>query len=106
MIIQAKTFTAWMQANHCKSSLSNIARYGADQGWSGLIYYDDTCKLYAKFKDEIWDMLAIDAEDLGSNPLEFMLSFNRANEIVTHTHFESLLTWYAAERIAQTLVGW
>ena len=104
MIIRAKTFTVWMKANHCKATLADIAHHGADQGWPGLIYYTDTCKLYARFKEEIWEMLYNDADDIGCCPLEFVASFNRTYEITDFWHFENLLVWYAAERVAAKLV--
>ena len=65
MIVRAKSFEAWMKRNLSRSQMRDIASHGADGGWPVLTYYHDTCKLYEKFKDEIWEWLLEDAEEFG-----------------------------------------
>jgi hypothetical protein len=101
IIIRAKSFKAWMLANFEPDQLSDIASHGADAGWHGLIYYTDTCKLYQRFKSEIWEMLLEDAESLGQNVFEMIANFGRAKDVGSADQFENLMTWYAAERIAR-----
>ena len=48
MIIRAKTFKKWLQANCDKGSLADLARHGASAGFPGLTYYTDTMQLYAR----------------------------------------------------------
>jgi hypothetical protein len=103
VIIRAKTFKAWMLANLDESQIRDIAQHGADSGWPGLTYYTDTCKLYNRFKEEIWEMLLEDAENLGQNVFEVIASFGGAKSVGSAEQFENLMTWYAAERIAQDL---
>ena len=104
MVIRAKTFIAWIQANFSHTELRDIARYGADTGWTGLTWYSDTAKLYNRFKAELWEMLAEDAEASGYSPLAFLANLSRsADDIATACHFENLMTWYAAERTARVL---
>lgn len=103
MIIRAKTFTSWMQHNFCRQTLKDIAQHGADKGYAGLIYYHDTCKLYSRFNEEIWEMLGDDADNFGQSPLQLIASFNSANTVCSAVTFENLLTWYAAERTARQL---
>lgn len=57
MIIRAKTFKAWMQANFDKGTLKDMAQFGCSGGFPGLTWYTDTCHLYERFKDEIWEWL-------------------------------------------------
>lgn len=103
MIIRAKTFPRWMRANFDASALQDIARHGASTGWHGLIRTTDCCKLYTRFKDEIWEMLRDDACDFGQSPLELVASFRTASAVETAQHFETLLAHYAAERTAYRL---
>ncbi len=104
MIIRAKTFRDWMRANFTKAELKDMVTHGVNTGWAGLAYYNDTCKLYEKFKEEIWKELAQDAEDMGySNIVEFIASFNGAEDVWSDYQFENLLVWYMAEKIAREL---
>lgn len=101
MIIRAKTFKAWFFANFNKQAMKGIAYHGADTGWPGITYYRDTCKLYNKFKEEIWKMLFDDTESLGySNVFELMASFGGAKDVGCCDQFENLMVWYAAEKFA------
>jgi hypothetical protein len=103
MIIRAKTFPRWMRANFDASALQGIARHGAGAGWYGLIYPTDCCKLYARFKDEIWEMLRDDACYFGQSPLELIASFRSPSPVQSAQDFETLLAHYAAERTAYHL---
>lgn len=78
-----------------------MASYGADTGWNGLTYYSDTCKLYSKFKDEIWNMLIEQSESFGhSNPFEFLATFGGAKNVGSVDQFENLMVWFVAEHLA------
>jgi len=104
MIIRSKTFQQWINAN-LKDYFEDIASHGCAAGFPGLTYYTDTMTLYAKFKDDIFEMLAEDAEDQGVTIPELIASFNGADVYDAGT-FENLLVWYAAERIARNAVDW
>lgn len=97
------TFVNWMKNQFSVSELKDTSQYGCVGGFSGLIYYSETCKLYRKYEDEIWEMLAEDAENSGQTILEYISNFNGAKNVGTAYTFENLLTWYAAERIATIL---
>lgn len=103
MIIRAKNFTTWMTANFNASELRDIATYGASMGWYGLTYYSDTCKLYSRFKEEVWEILSTDAEGYGYNTLEMIITLRGALDITCAINFENLLVWYTAERTAKLL---
>lgn len=100
MIIRAKTFKAWMKTN-LKESYQDIVEHGANCGYPGITYYRDTCKLYDKFEEEIWEALYDDAEENGQTILELIASFRGAKDVTSGYQFKNLLTWYMAERIAQ-----
>lgn len=105
MIIRAKTFKRWLQANLDRNELRGLAEHGADAGWPGLTYYRDTCKLYERFKEEIWDLLVEEAEYGGGydNPFAFVAVFRGAKDVGTVDQFENLMVWYAAEHYARLL---
>ena len=43
--------------------LEDLATHGAASGFPGLTYYTDTCALYDKYIEEIWDVLRNIADD-------------------------------------------
>ena len=103
MRIHSKTFREWLLRNFDKKQLSDIATYGARQGFPGMSYYHDTNHLYKKFEKEIWDIL-IDEMKVSDhdNIFDFISrTFNeRSKEVETPDQFMALLVWYVAERIA------
>ena len=99
MIIRSRTFKQWMNAN-LKDYYEDIAGHGCSAGFPGLTYYTDTAKLYEKFKDDIFEMLADDADCEGVTIPELIALFNGAKDVYDSGTFENLLVWYAAERIA------
>lgn len=101
MILRAKTFRKWFDAN-LKESANDIVNHGADGGYPGITYYRDTCKLYDKYQDEIWEWLVDDAEAFGAkNVFEFIASWGGARFVGTSDQFKNLVIWYAAEKIAR-----
>ena len=84
--------------------LSDIAKHGADKGWSGLIYYRETCELYDQYAEDLWDMLGEDADAFGSESvLELIAGFGGASQVASDAQFKNLLVWYGAERVANRL---
>jgi hypothetical protein len=94
------TFENWMLDQFDNDTLSDLARYGAQNGFSGLIYYSETTTLYRKYKDDIWEMLYDDAESHGVTILEMISNFGGAKNVANAGQLENLLVWYAAERVA------
>lgn len=103
MIIRAKTFEAWMKRNLDRGQLRDLSEHGAQSGWPGLTYYTDTCKLYARFKDEIWEWLLEDAESFGQTVFQLIDSFGGSKDVGSCHQFENLVVWYAAERVARAV---
>ena len=102
MIIRAKTFDKWILAN-LKDNLQDIVNHGADAGYPGITYYQDTVKLYDKFNEEIWNCLDKDTAEFGYKTIpEFIATFNRA-DVADDTQFKNLLVWYYIERFAHNL---
>lgn len=102
MIIRAKTFRAWFMAN-LKGSAADIANHGADCGFPGLIYNSDGAKLFDRFGDELWEMLADEADSLGESVPAMIANFGRVDMADGLDRFKMLIVWFAAERIAREL---
>ena len=103
------------------STLNDIARYGADSGFTGFIYYSDTCKFFDDNKDLIMEQLLEDRASMGYNSLTDMLSSFRCFQDVDTYDIESFLidsddesneeqttlknglAWYAWESVAWQL---
>ena len=98
------SFHDWMRAQFEPDELRDLARHGADAGWSGITYYTETAELYDRYSEDLWDMLSEDAEAFGSDhPLELVASFGGARQVATDAQFKNLLVWYGAERVAREL---
>jgi hypothetical protein len=87
--------------------LEDVTRYGGQSGMiPGMVYYTDTTAFYQTHKDEIWEMLSEDNEDMGEggNIIAFIGTFNGAANVGSAEQFENLLAWYAYERAARKLL--
>lgn len=101
---QAKTLREWMLEN-VSEDIENIAEHGCGGGITGLISYYETSAVYDAYQEEIWQLLAEQAEGFGyDNALAFIASLNGANQVEDQATFKNLLTWYAVEELAKTIV--
>ena len=101
--------------------LKDIANYGADAGFVGFTYYNDTCKFFDDNKDLIFEQLLEDRVNIGYNSLTEMLSsFKCFKDVDTYdieaflincddesneeqTTLKNGLAWYALECVAWQL---
>jgi len=98
-----QSFKAWMKENYEDDELEDIAKYGAQSGFHGMIYYHETSKLYDKYHQDIWTMINEDADDMGLSAIEMISSFNGGKDVYDDKTFKNLLVWYSAERVAAEL---
>lgn len=78
--------------------------HGADTGWGGFVYYDDTSEFVANNRELVWRILADDAQEYGyDNVPAFVASFNRADIADDETGFDCLLAWYVLETVGHRL---
>jgi len=84
----------------------DIVDHGCDGGFPGIIYYDECAQLYGQFEEEIYAALLEDAEDMGYENIEVMVSqFGRADLLDTPHGRKTLLLWYMVERSAREQVA-
>lgn len=103
MIIRARNFRAWFNAN-LRASARDIANNGADCGYPCITYTSDTIKIFDRFEDEIWEMAVDDAEQLGcKNVAEMIAGFRRDDMLANIATFKNLMVWYACETLAREL---
>lgn len=103
MIIRAKHFRAWFNAN-LRASARDIANYGADSGFPCITYTADTIKIFDRFADEIWDMAVKEAECCGcKNVAEMVAGFRRSDMLADLSTFKNLMVWFACETVANEL---
>ena len=88
-----------------KETLRDVVQHGADAGYSGFIYYKDTCAFYERNKEAIWELLDDDAQEQGTTILAMLGSFAKADLVSDVDTFENLMAWYALEAVAQREVG-
>lgn len=84
--------------------LRDVAKRGADAGWAGFVYYNETSKFYDDNHKEIWDLLGDMADDVGSKSiLELLSGFGAAGTVENDDTFKNLLAWFALEEVARAL---
>ena len=103
LIIRSTCFESWFKAN-LKDYQEDIANYGADGGFPKITYIADTCKIFDRFAEQIWDMAVEDAEAMGYNNVAAMIAeFNRSDMLYSIDSFKNLMVWYACEKLAREL---
>ena len=103
-----------------KADIQKQLNHGADAGWTGFIYYSDTCKFFDDNKDLILQQLEDDANEFGEDMLTMISHFNCLTDnnrkpIYTYTEImnaiydvndenetiiKNALAWYALETVA------
>ena len=103
------------------STLRDVANHGADVGFNGFIYYNETCKFFDDNKDLSFEQLLDHRVNIGYNSLTEMLSsFKCFKDVDTYdieaflinsddesneeqTTLKNGLAWYALESVAWQL---
>ena len=103
--IEQATLREWMLEN-VSEELETIAEQGCANGFIvGLVCYDETSAIYDAYQEEIWTLLAEQAEAFGfDSALAFIASFKAAKKISDQATFKNLLTWYAVEELARQII--
>jgi hypothetical protein len=100
-------------------TLQEVAKHGADGGFSGFTYYKETVKFTKSNRAEIMQQLKEDAEYFGTSVYDMVCAFNcfkgyEADEILTAfysgrgdsvTTVYNGLAWYALETVAHEYDG-
>jgi len=102
----------------CKDTLSDICNYGIDGGFTGFIYYDDTCIFYDRNKKEILELLKFYASEFDITICEFIAGFNCLNletqevelffinnDTENETQIKNALAWFACEEVARDIIN-
>lgn len=114
------TLTRAVLARVGRDALEDVARHGADAGWSGFTYYTDTCRFYRRHRKAIMQRLAEDADSMGVDWLAMVAGFNclRPLELTPRQvaaacygegdedirqQVENALAWYTLETVAREL---
>lgn len=98
-----------------QESAQDVARYGANAGYSGFTYYTDTVRFTQKNKQSILELARQQAQDyLGVSVYEFIAGFNCIDldsfEVADALHEKNnperdtvynALAWYALEEVAR-----
>lgn len=81
--------------------LRDVARGGADAGWSGFTYTSDCVPFYQRHEQDIWELLNEAAEAQGVKPMELVAGFARSDMAESPEGLKNLLAWFALEEIAR-----
>lgn len=104
-----------------REELADVAKHGADAGWSGFAYYTDTNAFYKAHKADILELAKQCAEDFGREMLVMVQGFRCINagepdysldEIAAALHsnegdgaetIRNAMAWFALEEVAREL---
>ena len=104
-----ETFKDWLleQEKNESFSLKEMSQYGCENGFSGLIYYNETTKLYDEYQDDIWETNQDFAEEMGWNSaLDLFAGYSpkRTDYVTTNSMFKNSMVWSAAEILARQII--
>ena len=86
------------------SDIIQAGEHGADAGWPGFSYYTDTSTFVEKYRSDIMDRVAADADDYGyANTLAFMGSWGCADGMDDATGIDNGLAWCMLETIGREM---
>lgn len=100
--------------------LEDVARHGADAGWSGFVYYSDTTAFFRRHKDDILRLASDMAHDMGEDMLAMVAGFRCLHgdyfpsEIAEAIYggetegsdvIQNAMVWFALEEVARELHG-
>lgn len=102
------------------TSAPDVAKYGIAGGFSGWIYYTETCKFYAKNQPLIVELIERQADEYGISPIDFVAGFCcldaddkqnigktlYGNKQQHDKMVANALAWFAAEEVARSFVDW
>lgn len=105
-----------------RQQLEDVARHGADAGWSGFIYTRETVQFYKSHKGDILELAKQMADDLGESMIEMVRGFRclgnsgkpdySSDEIAEALYsgrgecadtIRNAMAWFALEEVAREL---
>lgn len=81
-----------------------IAEHGADAGWNGFCYYNETVLFYNENETLLWDLVEAEADEFGEESvIGFLHTHCNTKELGTLTQFKNWMAWYALESVSYWL---
>ena len=98
MIQTTNAFAAWMLATYEHNELADICNHGcASCAPAGMIYYSETTELFDKYRDDLFDIMADYADNMGEpGTLPDYVQKNSG----TFGLFANAVVWFCAELVA------
>ena len=98
----------------------DITNHGISGGFSGWIYYTETCQFYAKNQSTIVNLAEYQSDEFGHQSAQDMVkSFSSLDATVSEINYTlygnkrqhdtivaNALVWFAAEEVARNFVEW
>ena len=103
-----------------QESAPDIANHGISGGFSGWIYYTETCEFYAKNQNLIVELAECQSDEYGYQSAQDMVKSFRSldatlseigytlhgNKRQHDTQVANALAWFAAEEVTRAFVDW
>jgi hypothetical protein len=103
-----------------QESAPDITNHGISGGFSGWIYYTETCEFYAKYQALIVELVERQSDEFGySSAQDMVKSFRSCDATLSEigytlygtkrqhdTQVANALAWFAAEEVARSFVDW
>jgi len=94
-------FIQYMRETYTDDELKNIAHHGCASGCANtLIYYRDTSEAYAKYADDIHNIIGVYMESAGTDDFEILIEY-----LGSAMQWQNGIVWLAAELVAYDLIS-
>lgn len=90
------TFINWIKDSYDRDTMADIARYGANNGYSGITYTGEINALYARYESDIFDILT-ELADNNDLPMSHLFAWDSLIQ------FKQNSVWVAVEYICESL---
>jgi hypothetical protein len=104
MKMNSSTLKAWLLDNYTYDDLMNIYDFGVDDGFAGLMTFDDTRLLYDRYNKEIWEIINEDCKRKQIKNVYRLLDGYKKVDVINDEQFNMLLVWYAVEHIVSRII--
>lgn len=96
-----ETFADWLKSLYSHAQLEHIAACGRAKALEDNLHYDDVTELYAKYKDDIWQIIKERAGNRSA--LEMISRLPYEHLVRDQDSLERLLFWYAVPELAEII---
>lgn len=95
----------FLNEDDIKKSMEDLKKYGCKSGMIGtLIYYQDTCEFYNKYKNTINRLASDITENIGYNSIfDFIPELDKRDQFILEQNNQNIMAWFGFEETANRI---